>query len=120
MTEDPSAFIAIQVLDVVWAGILGALFYIVVADQTEGSGRYNLAQGVSAASWEFGAALRVAVAGLIVNASGYAAAFLFLAARAAVALALFWFGVPETRDYRREQAGCKKRTPEPNRQTADA
>ncbi|MEI9987775.1 MAG: hypothetical protein WDN69_34400 [Aliidongia sp.] len=32
-------------LDGVGAGIFGALFFIVVADLTKGSGRYNLAAG---------------------------------------------------------------------------
>ena len=46
-----------QILDGVGAGIFGALFFIVVADLTEGTGRYNLAQGASSACWGLGAAL---------------------------------------------------------------
>jgi MFS family permease len=57
LVRDPVALVAIQVLDGVGAGIFGALFPIVVADVTEGSGRYNLAQGASAAAWGTGAAL---------------------------------------------------------------
>ncbi len=98
LTDNPYASIAVQALDGVGAGIFGALFYIVVADLTKGSGRYNLAQGVSSASWGLGAALSNGVAGLIVNGFGYSAAFLFLAACAVGALALFAFGVPETTD----------------------
>jgi MFS family permease len=51
LVRDPVALVAIQMLDGVGAGIFGALFPIVVADVTEGSGRYNLAQGVSATAW---------------------------------------------------------------------
>jgi MFS family permease len=99
LTQDPYALIAIQLLDGVGAGIFGALFYIVISDLTKGTGRFNLAQGAAGASWGLGAALSNGVAGQIVNGFGYSAAFLFLAAGAAGALALYWFGVPETQDY---------------------
>jgi predicted MFS family arabinose efflux permease len=62
------------------------------------TGRYNLAQGASAASWGLGAGMSNSVAGFIANSFGYSAAFLFLAACAVVALLVFWLGVPETRD----------------------
>jgi MFS family permease len=97
LVSDPGALIAIQVLDGIGAGIFGALFPVVVADLTEGSGRYNLAQGVSAASWGLGAALSNAVAGFFVVRYGFDAAFLFLAGCAGLAFLTFWRTVPETR-----------------------
>jgi MFS family permease len=99
LVHDPVALVAIQLLDGVGAGIFGALFFIVVADLTEGTGRYNLAQGVAAACWGLGAATSNAVAGFIVDGFGYDAAFLFLAACAGAALLLFWRVVPETRGW---------------------
>jgi MFS family permease len=90
------ALIAIQLLDGVGAGIFGVLFFIVVADLTKGTGRYNFALGASGACWGLGAAASNVVAGFIVNAWGYSVAFLCLAAAALAALALFWLGVPET------------------------
>ncbi len=84
-------------LDGVGAGIFGALFPIVVADVTEGSGRYNLALGMSAAAWGTGAALSSGVAGYVVDWAGYNVAFLFLAGSAALALLILWLVVPETR-----------------------
>ena len=95
IANDPYSIVAIQLLDGVGAGIFGALFFIVVADFTRGTGRYNLAQGVSAASWGLGAALSNGVAGMIVASSGFAAAFSFLAACALAAFAIFLFAVPE-------------------------
>ena len=80
----------------VGAGIFGALFFIVIADLTKGTGRYNLAQGGASAAWGLAAALSNSVAGFIVDMAGYNAAFLFLAAAALVALILFWIAVPET------------------------
>jgi MFS family permease len=97
LTQDPYALVAVQLLDGVGAGIFGALFFIVVADLTKGTGRYNLALGASGACWGLGAALSNGVAGFIVNAFGYSAAFIFLSACALAAVFLFWLGVPETR-----------------------
>ena len=96
LTQHPTALVSIQVLDGVGAGIFGALFPVVVADLTRGTGRYNLASGASAACFGLGAALSNGVAGWIVDWAGFYAAFLFLAACAAVAAGVFWIGVPET------------------------
>ena len=96
LTQNPYALVSIQLLDGIGAGIFGALFFIVIADLTKGTGRYNLAQGASAAAWGLGAALSNSVAGFIVNIAGYNAAFLFLTAVALVAFVLFWIAVPET------------------------
>ncbi len=104
LASDPYSIVAIQILDGVGAGIFGALFYIVVSDFTRGTGRFNLAQGAAAASWGLGAALSNGVAGMIVNGFGFSAAFFFLAACALGALAIFFWGVPESRDYRPAKA----------------
>jgi MFS family permease len=97
--RDPAALIAVQLLDGIGAGIFGALFPLVVADLTEGTGRYNLAQGASATCWGLGAALSNAVAGYFVVQFGYGMAFWALAAVAALALACFAALVPETRGW---------------------
>jgi MFS family permease len=96
LIQNPYALVSIQILDGIGAGIFGALFFIVVADLTKGTGRYNLAQGGAAAAWGLGAALSNSIAGFIVDMAGYNAAFLFLAAVALAALILFWTAVPET------------------------
>jgi MFS family permease len=106
LVRDPVLLVAIQVLDGVGAGIFGALFPIVVADVTEGSGRYNLAQGASATAWGLGAALSNGVAGYVVDWAGYNAAFLFLAGCAALALLVLWLMVPETRSWTQPAAGA--------------
>lgn len=94
--DDPSYLLSIQLLDGVGAGIFGALFFIVIADLTKGSGHYNLALGAAATAWGAGAALSNAVAGAIVDRAGFNAAFLFLSGVATLALLLFWFAMPET------------------------
>lgn len=94
--QNPYALVAVQLLDGIGAGIFGALFFIVVADLTKGTGRYNLAQGASGACWGLGAALSNGAAGYIVNTFGYSPAFLFLIGCALAAFLLFWLGVKET------------------------
>jgi predicted MFS family arabinose efflux permease len=96
LTQNPYALVSIQILDGIGAGIFGALFFIVVADLTKGTGRYNLALGATSAAWGLGAALSNSIAGFIVDWAGYSTAFLFLAGVAIAALALFWLAVPET------------------------
>ena len=68
------------------AGLFGALFPLIVADLTWGTGRFNLTRGAVQAAQGVGAALSTTVAGLIVTFVGYSAAFLALAAIAALGL----------------------------------
>jgi MFS family permease len=96
LTQNPYALVSIRVLDGIGAGIFGALFFIVIADLTRGTGRYNLAQGAASASWGLGAALSNSIAGFIVDRAGFSAAFLFLAGCAFAALLLLWIAMPET------------------------
>jgi Na+/melibiose symporter-like transporter len=95
-SNDPYYLVSIQLLDGVGAGIFGALFFIVTADLTKGTGHYNLALGAVSAAWGLGAALSNSVAGFIVDRAGFNAAFLFLAATGLLAFLLFWIAVPET------------------------
>ena len=55
--SDPYYLLSIQLLDGIGAGIFGALFFIVIADLTKGTGHYNLALGAASAAWGLGAAL---------------------------------------------------------------
>jgi hypothetical protein len=96
LTQNPYALVSIQVLDGIGAGIFGALFFIVIADLTKGTGRYDLAQGAASASWGLGAALSNSVAGYIVDVADYSTAFLVLAGCAFAALLLLWIAMPET------------------------
>lgn len=112
LTQNPYALVSIQVLDGIGAGIFGALFFIVVADLTRGTGRYNLAQGAASACWGLGAALSNAVAGLIVDKASFSAAFLFLAGCAVAAFLLLWIAMPETGN-RQTGNGREASPPEP-------
>ena len=85
-----------QLLDGVGAGLFGALFPIMVKDLTQGTGHFNVSLGALTTVFGLGAALSNGLAGLVVQEAGYSAAFLTLAAIAAVAVVLLAIGVPET------------------------
>jgi predicted MFS family arabinose efflux permease len=97
LTGDPVLLVAIQVLDGVGVGIFGVVSVLVIADLTEGSGRFNLALGAITTAVGIGASLSQAIAGGIVHQFGYRMGFYFLAAVAAGGLLLFYRLMPETR-----------------------
>jgi predicted MFS family arabinose efflux permease len=97
LTNSPLGVIGIQLLDGVAAGIFGVISVIIVSDLTQGTGRFNLAQGLAALGVGIGASLSNLVAGFVVQGFGYRAGFLTLAAIAAGALFFFALFMPETR-----------------------
>jgi predicted MFS family arabinose efflux permease len=97
-TSSPYAVVAIQLLDGVAAGIFGVISVLIAADLMRGTGRFNLAQGLTALSVGIGATLSNATAGYVVQWFGYPTGFLYLAGIAVCALAFFLLFMPETRD----------------------
>jgi MFS family permease len=97
LSDNPFWLVGVQTLDGVGAGIFGALFPLVVADLTQGTGHFNVSQGAIATAAGLGGALSTAVAGLIVMNAGYSVAFLVLAAIAGAGLVMFVILMPETR-----------------------
>jgi predicted MFS family arabinose efflux permease len=95
LSDNPYWLVSVQLLDGVGAGIFGALFPLVVADLTRGTGHFNVSQGAIATAAGLGA-LSAAAAGFIVVSAGYSAAFLSLSAIAAAGLGLFIALMPET------------------------
>lgn len=97
LTDNPSALIAIQVLDGVGAGIFGVVGVLVIADLTKGSGRFNLMQGALATATGIGTSLSNVITGYVVEATDQNVGFGLLAAIAGCALAFYGIFVPETR-----------------------
>lgn len=97
--------VGVQLLDGIGAGIYGALFPLVVADLTRGTGRFNVSQGAVATAQGLGAALSATLAGLIIVSAGYSTAFLALAAIAAAGFVLYLVAMPETYGYEPPRAG---------------
>ena len=86
MTDAPGFLIANQILDGVGAGIFGVVALLVMADLTQGTGRFNFAQGLVATAIGLGAAASNYMTGLIVDKAGFNAGFQFLSMIALVAL----------------------------------
>jgi len=97
LSDDPYWLVGVQLLDGIGAGIFGALFPLIVADLTEGTGHFNVAQGAIATAQGIGAALSTSVAGAIVVGYGYGAAFVTLGLAAGLALTLLLALMPEPR-----------------------
>jgi MFS family permease len=100
LTRNTGELVAIQILDGVAAAIFGVVSVLVIADLTQGSGRFNLTLGAIGTAVGIGASLSQVIAGSIVHRVGYNAGFLFLGAVAVAALAILYFFMPETRDKR--------------------
>ena len=97
VSDHPVWLIGVQLLDGVGAGLIGALFPVVVADLTRGSGHFAATQGAVGTVHSLGGIIGGTVAGVIAAQSGYNAAFLVLAGIAVAGGALFWLLMPETR-----------------------
>ena len=111
LTTSPHALVGIQLLDGIGAEIFGGVGTLVIADLTRGTGRFNLMQGALATATGIGAAASNLMTGFVVQARGYDAGFLVLAAIAATALLFFGAAMPETLADPRE-------APEPSRRRA--
>ena len=107
LTDNAFWLLGVQLLDGVGAGIYQALTPLLIADVMRGTGRYNLAQGAVATTQGIGASISALAAGEVTDRFGYSASFLFLGAAAAVAFAVFFVFMPETRD---EQAIAEARS----------
>lgn len=96
LSNDAAWLIGVQLLDGVGAGLFGAVTPLVIADLTQGTGRFNLAQGGVATVQGIGASVSGLAAGVVVDHLGYTACFLFLGAAACVASAALLLAMPET------------------------
>jgi MFS family permease len=96
MTDDPRWLVAIQLLDGIGAGIFGVVGILVIADLTQGTGRFNLMQGALATATGIGSSASLYLTGLIVSHFGFNAGFFVLAGIAGLALVFFGLAMPET------------------------
>jgi len=97
VTVDPSLLICIQLLDGVSGSALGVLTALIVADLTNGTGRFNLAQGFVGMLAGIGGTLSTTFFGLIVGNFGSAIGFLSIAAVALTTVFLALLLMPETK-----------------------
>jgi MFS family permease len=103
LSDNAYWLVGVQLLDGIGAGIFGALFPLVIADLTRGTGRFNVSQGAVSTAQGIGASLSNTVAGYIIVGAGYSAAFLFLGGIAAAAFLLYFLAMPETLRFTAEE-----------------
>jgi len=94
---DPPLLLAFQLLDGVSGAVVGVMTALVIADATNGTGRFNLAQGLVGTASGIGASLSTALFGLIAVSFGRTIVFLSIASVALVAALIIWFWMPETK-----------------------
>jgi len=97
LIPDPIVLVAVQILDGVSGTALGVLQPLVVADLTNGTGRFNLAQGLVGVTSGVGATVSTTVSGFIAARFGYALGFAALTVMGVAAVAAVWLFMPETK-----------------------
>jgi predicted MFS family arabinose efflux permease len=97
LVTDPPFLLGFQLLDGVSGAAIGVMTALVIADLTNGSGRFNLAQGLVGTASGIGASLSTALFGLIAAIFGRTVVFLSIASVALFAVLTLWFLMPETR-----------------------
>jgi MFS family permease len=97
LITDPGLLLLVQVLDGISGAVIGVLTALVIADLTNGTGRFNLSQGLVGTASGIGATLSTAVFGLIAASFGHTVVFLCIASVALLAVLIASFAMPETR-----------------------
>lgn len=94
---DAHLLAAVQLFDGLTAAVFGVLIPLTVADVAFGSSHFNFAQGVVGTAAGIGASVSTTLAGFVADHFGVRAAFVGLAAIAALGLVIMWALMPETR-----------------------
>ena len=102
--SSPYLLVPVQMLDGISAAVFGVMLPLIAADVAGGKGRYNLCIGFFGLAAGIGATLSTAAAGFAADRFGTAMSFFGLAAAGALAAALVWLAMPETRDAAMEKA----------------
>jgi MFS family permease len=97
LTANPALLVIIQLLDGFSGATLGVLTALIIADLTNGTGRFNLAQGLAGTFSGVGASLSTLVTGLVTQRFGYAAGLLSVTVVGLMAVAVVWEFMPETK-----------------------
>jgi len=97
LTTDPALLVIIQMLDGFSGATLGVLTALIVADLTNGTGRFNLAQGLVGTFSGVGASLSALITGAVAQRFGYAAGLLSVTAAGFMAVVIVWEFMPETK-----------------------
>jgi hypothetical protein len=97
VTTDPLLLVVIQMLDGLSGATLGVLTTLVVADLTNGTGRFNLAQGLVGTRSGVGAPLSTSITGVVAQNFGDTAGLLSVTAVGLLSVAVALAVMPETK-----------------------
>jgi MFS family permease len=97
LTADPVLLVVIQLLDGLSGATLGVLTTLIIADLTNGTGRFNLAQGLAGTISGVGASLSTSIVGIVVQRLGYTAGLLGVTVVGLMAFAIALAFMPETK-----------------------
>jgi predicted MFS family arabinose efflux permease len=97
LNQHPWLIVSLQVLDGIASGLFTILVVVIVADLTQGTGRFNLAQGAINTAIGVGAAASNLAFGMLANTLGYPVSFGVAGAIAAIGLLWNWMAIPETK-----------------------
>ena len=97
LVGDPFVVVPLQVLDGISSTAFAVLAPLIIADITEGSGRFNLGMGLIGLAGGIGGAVSSTLAGTVADAFGISAGFAVLAAAGAAATLAAFLTLPETR-----------------------
>ncbi|CDY75495.1 Permeases of the major facilitator superfamily [Caballeronia glathei] len=96
--SSPYLLVPVQMLDGISAAVFGVMLPLIAADVAGGKGHYNLTIGFFGLAAGIGATLSTAAAGFAADRFGTAMSFFGLAGAGALAVALVWLAMPETRE----------------------
>jgi MFS family permease len=92
-----SVLVTAQLLGGISAAAVTVLTILVITDLTTGTGRFNLVRGAIGTLIAIAASISTTATGFLFEALGNWEGFLILAATSAIATALLWAAMPETR-----------------------
>jgi MFS family permease len=97
LTTNPALLVIIQMLDGFSGATLGVVTTLIIADLTNGTGRFNLAQGIAGTFSGIGASLSTSITGIVTQNFGYAAGLLNVTGVGLMAVVIVLMFMPETK-----------------------
>jgi MFS family permease len=97
LTADPTLLVIIQLLDGFTGATMGVLTTLIIADLTNGTGRFNLAQGIAGTFSGVGASLSTSITGIVTQRFGYTAGLLSVTGVGLMAVAIALVFMRETK-----------------------
>jgi MFS family permease len=97
LTTDPILLVIFQLMDGFTGATLGVLTTLIIADLTNGTGRFNLAQGLAGTFSGVGASLSTSITGIVTQRFGYTAGLLSVTGVGLMAVAIVLVFMPETK-----------------------